>query len=330
MKSNEIRGINPFISNPMSKNKRVRITNSRVNSYGARVLTEGGDLHQYERNPVLLYMHERGQVIGCMRDIRIAGDEMSGEPVFDEASELSRRCKKQWEFGSLRMVSIGIDILETSTAPELLLPGQTRPTITKWRLDEISIVDIGANDDAIVLRRDGKRIELGKDGECHLLPLINNQPKIEEMEIKELALLLGLPETADEVAVKAKVSELQKMAEDVARLRTQVDALTKEKEALTLARITAAVDKAIAEKRLESAKKSQFIELGEKVGIEELDGIFDSMAPKTKLSAALNGSSGSTSNEWKTLYDVPADKMMELRTEDPEEYQRLYKATYSF
>lgn len=315
-----------------NKNKRVRITNSRVNSYGARVLTEGGDLHQYERNPVLLYMHERGQVIGCMRDIRIAGDEMTGEPVFDEASELSRRCKKQWEFGSLRMVSIGIDIIETSDAPELLLPGQTRPTITKWRLDEISIVDIGANDDAIVLKKDGQRIELGKDGECLLLPLINKQSKTNEMELKELALLLGLPETADEAAVKAKVAELQKAVEAVAGLQSQVETLTKEKEALTLARITASVDKAIAEKRLEASKKNQFIELGKKVGIEELEGIFGAMTPKAKLTTVLNGGrekNDSNDKEWKTLYDVPADKMMELRNEHPEEYQRLYKATYN-
>ena len=314
--------------------KRVRITNSSVNCYGTRVLTSGLDISQYERNPVLLYMHERGEVIGYMKELRIEGDELTGEPVFDEASELSQRCKKQWEFGSLRMVSMGIDIIETSESPEYLMPGQTRPTITKSKLDEVSIVDIGANDDAIVLRKDGQRVATENINEVlNLMKQSNNQQNQNEMKLQEIALLLGLPETADEAAVKAEVEKLMKTAKAVADLQAEVKALTEEKEAMVLANITASVDKAIAEKRLEAGKKEQFVELGKKVGIDELEGILSAMPPKTKLSAVLNGGrakeTAPTDGEWKTLHDVPAEKMMELRNEHPEEYQRLYKATYN-
>lgn len=52
----------------MSKGKRVRITNDSLNSYGTRVLTAGMNVEQYQRNPVLLYMHERGNVIGYVKD----------------------------------------------------------------------------------------------------------------------------------------------------------------------------------------------------------------------------------------------------------------------
>lgn len=313
--------------------KRVRITNSSVNCYGTRVLTSGLDISQYERNPVLLYMHERGDVIGYMKELRIEGDELTGEPVFDEASELSQRCKKQWEFGSLRMVSMGIDIIETSESPEYLMPGQTRPTITKSKLDEVSIVDIGANDDAIVLRKDGRRLYDKNINEVlNLMKTSNNQQNQNEMKLQSIALLLGLPETADEAAVKAEVEKLMKTAKAVADLQAEVKSLTEEKEAMVLANITASVDKAIAEKRLESGKKEQFVELGKKVGIEELEGILSAMTPKTKLSAVLNSGRAKgtalTDGEWKTLHDVPAEKMMELRNEHPEEYQRLYKATY--
>ena len=44
-------------------------------------------------------------------------------------------------------------------------------------------MDVGSNDDAIVLMKDGKQITLGKDGDCPL-PLINNQKTTEEMELK--------------------------------------------------------------------------------------------------------------------------------------------------
>lgn len=72
------------------------------------------------------------------------------------------------------MVSAGIDILELSEQPEHLLPGQTCPTVTKSKLYEVSLVDVGSNDDAIILMKDGKQITLGRDGECPL-PSINNQ-----------------------------------------------------------------------------------------------------------------------------------------------------------
>ena len=45
----------------------------------------------------------------------------------------------------------GIDILELSDQPEHLLQGQTSPTITKSKLYEVSLVDVGSNDDAIAV-----------------------------------------------------------------------------------------------------------------------------------------------------------------------------------
>ena len=318
--------------------KRVRITNSRVNSYGTRVLTNGLDISQYERNPVLLYMHERGTVIGYMKDLRLEGDELTGEPVFDEASELSQRCKKQWDFGSLRMVSIGIDIIETSESPEHILQGQSRPTITKSKLDEVSVVDIGANDDAIVLKKDGRRLINENINEVlHLMKPNNNQQKSKEMKLNEIALLLGLPETADETKVKEAISSMMELrsaleasTKEVETLSAQIATLKEEKEAMELAGITGAVDKAIAERRIEASKKEQFVELGKKVGVEELENVFAAMTVKEKASAVLRGGRAVTegNSEWKTLRDVPADKIAELRANDREEYARLYKATY--
>ena len=37
-----------------------------------------------------------------------------------------------------------------SDAPELLKPGQTRPTVTKCRLVEVSMVDIGGDPDVLI------------------------------------------------------------------------------------------------------------------------------------------------------------------------------------
>lgn len=304
--------------------KRVRITNDSLNSYGSRVLTAGMSVEQYCRNPVLLYMHQRGNVIGFVKDLKIENGEVTGELVFDEATELSKRCKKQFEFGSLRMVSAGIDILEWSDQPEHLVQGQTSPTITKSKLYEVSLVDVGSNDDAIVLMKDGKQITLGKDGDCPL-PLINNNQKTKkEMELKILALQLGLPETATEGEVTQKLNEL-KLAKE------ENDTLKNANEQLTLAHITGLVDKAISEKRLGEDKKAQFIELGKKVGSEELKNVLEAMQPQVKLSAVLKTTNGRVAVQPATyakLSEVPADALIEMREQNPEEYKRLYKAEY--
>lgn len=300
--------------------KRVRITNSSLNAYGTRLITAGGDIEQYLRNPVLLYMHRRGDVIGLVKDIKVEGDEITGELVFDEASDLSVKAKKQYEFGSLRMVSAGVDILELSEDPELLVTGQTRPTVSKWKLVEVSLVDIGANDDAITLYRNGRTLELGKDG-YNPLPIINTQTKEPIMELKQLALQLGLPENATEEQVLAKIGELNAAKQERDTLRT-------EKEQLTLSAITAAVDAAIGEKRLNADKKQQFIELGKKVGLEDLKSTLAAMAPAQKASDFINPASAGTVNAYKKLSDVPSDKLLELRSEDPETYKALYKAEY--
>ena len=270
----------------MNKEKLVRITNDRLNSYGTRVLTAGMDVEQYKRNPVLLYMHERGNVIGYVKDLKVEDGEVTGELMFDEASELSVRCKKQWEFGSLKMVSAGLDILETSEDAELLVQGQTCPTITKSKLFEVSLVDVGANDDAIVLQKDGRKITLGKDSECPL-PMLNNNKKQKQMEQKQYALQLGLPETATEVEIAAKIRELTAAKQENETLR-------KEKATLTLASITAVVEKAVGEKRIGADKKEDFINLGKEIGQEKLERIISAMSPQMKLSAVIGHQGGAS------------------------------------
>lgn len=311
----------------MSKTKRVRISNESLNSYGTRVLTSGMDVAQYNRNPVLLYMHERGQVIGLVKDFKVEGDEITGELVFDEATELSRRCKKQWEFGSLKMVSVGIDIIEMSEAPEYLVPGQSSPTITKSKLFEVSLVDIGANDDAIVLRKDGQCIELGKDGGT-VLPLLHNKnnQKTKTMDQEKLALELGLPKDADEAAISAELARLKAKGTEADSLRTECDTLR-------AARIETLVNAAVAEKKIGEDKKQQFLELGKKLGAEDLKATFDAMSPQVKLGSIVGNQGGAPSGgnaEYKKLSEVPAAEIEKLRTEDPARYKKLFKAEYGF
>ena len=327
----------------MSKTKRVRISNESLNSYGTRVLTSGMNVDQYNRNPVLLYMHERGQVIGYVKDLKVEGAEVTGELVFDEATELSQRCKKQWEFGSLKMVSVGIDILELSEDPKHLVQGQTCPTISKSKLFEVSLVDIGANDDAIVLRKsltpnpspkgEGRvmRFEkvtalplLGCDAVAAYGTIINHNQKKKQMDQEKLALQLGLPKDADEATIEAALAKLQADGAEAETLR-------QERDTLRAARIESIVDAAIAEKKIGEDKKQQFVDLGKKIGADELEKTFGAMSAQVKLSNLVSGGAATSSQQggqWKKLSDVPSDELAKLREENPALYKKLYKAEY--
>ncbi len=303
--------------------KRVRISNESLNAYGTRIMTDGLDITQFQRNPVLLYMHQRGLVIGYVKDVRKENGEVTGELEFDGASPESVRIKKQFEFGSLKMVSAGIDILELSETPENIIQGQTRPTVVRSKLIEVSVVDIGANDNALVLTKDGATLELAKDG-SNPLPLLNNKKQTKEMDIKEFALMLGLDSSADGSAVEARVVSLRKAEEEASGLRA-------EKERMTLSAITQAVAAGINEKKIPAGKREHFINLGKSVGPDALRETIAMMEPAARVSRMLNQKpEHGGASAYGKLSDVPASEIQAMRRDDRETYIRLFKAEYGF
>ena len=137
------------------------------------------------------------------------------------------------------------------------------------------------------------------------------------MEQKALALSLGLPEDATMEQIQAKIAELKASS-------TELKTVKDEKEQMVLAAITAAVDTAIAERRLSADKKDQFVQLGQKVGLEDLKSTLAAMQPAAKISGLIQGEG----KKWTKLSDVPSDQIAELKENDPSTYARLYEAEY--
>ena len=303
--------------------KRIVISDESVNCYGTWVKTEGADISQYERNPVLLWMHWRGIIIGCIKDVRKEGDKITGEPYFDEVRDESKLAKQQWEKGTLKMASAHFEVLETSDAAELIKPGQYRATAVRSKLIEVSMVDIGGNDNALplMLSFKGEELKLSAGEENDSLPLLNNnnnQKNEEKMDYKTIALKLGLPETAGE-------NEILSSIELLLGYKTANQQLQQEKEQLQLSAITQTVKEATAKHLILAEKETHFIE-----GIDSLKLTFDSMTPIQKPLNLINttGGGSSMSLNWKKLSDVPVDKMEELRNNDKTTYMKLYKAEY--
>ena len=308
--------------------KEAIITSNGLNSYGSRVLTEGGDLRQYERNPVLLFMHNRAfsrenLPIGRMEGLRIDGDRLIGTPVFDLNDEFAKRIADKWENGFLRMLSAGIEIIETSSDAGVMLPGQTRPTITKWKLVEVSVVDIGANDEALRLYdQAGAMLKLASGIDNEVLPLLkereDNQLIIKTTMNKELLTLLGLQEGATDEQVLATVRGLKEKADKV--------------EAMTLANITAIVDEAVTTKKITADKKDHFVNLGKAAGIDSLRETLSLMKPVQKPTEVIvertEKVEGKNDVTFAKLSEVPEAELPKMKEENPAEYARLYKAEY--
>lgn len=308
---------------------RVRISNGSVNIYGSRVLTSGIDFKQYERNPILLWMHRRGDVgsvVGTVVNLAVEGDDLTGELVFDEIGDTSRMVAEKWRKGTLSMVSANFDILELSDSPEHVVPGQRAHTVTKSKLVEISVVDIGGNDDAVKLKKGGEAISLSSNDDGIKLPLLGNKTSnnFKNMNLKTIALKLGLPETATEQEVLDAISLLLGKETENKTLKEEVDNMR-------LAGITTMVDEAVAARKIGNDKKAHFIELGKKVGVDSLKLTLDSMSPQMKPTDITGGGvhpGRAAMGEWVKLSDVPADRLMELRNNDKETYMKLYKAEY--
>ncbi len=314
-----------------AKGYKVRISNSGLNCYGSRVLTSGIDFEQYKRNPVLLWMHRRGDadaVIGRVNDIAVEDDDLVGYLEFDEIGETSKMVAAKWKKGTLRMVSANLDIIEESDSAEYLLPGQTAFTVTRSKLTEVSVVDIGGNDDALVmLMKNGERVALNNErGERLpvLRTIITQSDKMNELQ--KIAIKLGLPETATEQEIHDAISV-------ALGYKAENERLTAELETLRLAGITGLVDGAIAARKIGADKKEHFIELGKKVGVDSLKLTFESMSVQVKP-VDITGQGNKMrldapdASGWKKLSDVPPEKIMELRENDKDTYVRLYKAEY--
>lgn len=312
------------------------LSDESVNSYGFVVLTEGIDTSAFERNPVMLYMHNRdGNVIGRWENIRKDGKRLLGDAVFDDSTELAATVKKQVEKGFLRSVSIGIEQIATEELNGV-------QTVTKCRLIEVSIVDIPSNENAVKLfRRTG--------GYVYNLKELETDPAPEDLKTALIA-LLGLEESADDKdiieAVKAALDgkETPEEAVDEAIMRGYIDG-TQRGTFVALARgnrsafrdfingqkkaqvpeITRLINEAVSKRKLLGCETAVFERLGAKIGAKALGELLFTLRPMPKPMELIKGGAAYSDRSQWTLDDYRKFAPQELER-DPELYAQLVRA----
>lgn len=269
------------------------VSDESVNSYGMVTLTAGIDTSRFEQNPVMFYMHERATIVGRWENIRKEDDKLLADAVFDDTTPIGKQVKDQVEKGFLRAASIGIEIVERKTIKGV-------DTVAKCILNEISIVDVPANENALKLyRRNGRNVlrlvENVTDLRSAIIDVLGLESDVTDSEIlAEIRALKNAPDDetiqVDE-AIKNGFIESNSRQNFITMARITPKAfnafLTSEKQKRKKA-ISLAVDEAIQAKSIGFNKKHLLQEIGEKCGINTLGELLSVMPRQRKISDIIN------------------------------------------
>lgn len=325
----------------MSKFKKIDkefcLTDNSVNVYGYRLLTAGLDLAQYKKNPIGFLMHDReGGVIVKWEDLRIEADKLFGKPVINLSHPKGEDIAAQVEAGFINAASMGkIIVLEASDSKDLMLPGQTGPTVTKWFPREISFVDIPGNHNALANLYDIN------DNELNLADFVQPKPKEMSKILLTAAMLTALnlsDKSSEDDASKAfqdlmdtagKVPGLEK---DLADKSTALTAKEQEITDLKAANLTKEVqdllDKGKADKKLTTALATELADsfATNPAGLKKL---IEAMPAQTLITDNLGDKTGSESFVGKSWDDLYASNELEaVRTKFPDLFEKLKKEKF--
>lgn len=304
------------------------LSDETLNSHGFVVQTKGIDIEGFKKNPIMLYMHDRGSgIIGRWENIRIDGNKLLADPIFDESDSLGLQIKKKVEGDFIRSASISITDIESKKINGI-------ETVIKCVLNEVSIVDMPSNQNAVKLcLRGGKYTYSLSD---------LNENKITDLR-SEIISLLELEENATDNTILSVIKNLLNTSKnedselpDALRLgivsKSQGDMLRsmglydKQKVNLYIAdlkkgysqEVVKVIDKAVADSKILHYERDIYEKIGDESGIATLRKLINVLPNSVKPMDIINRGS---KESW-DLMDYRKFAPNELQ-DDPELYKRL-------
>lgn len=320
------------------------LSDNSVNESGFRVLTSGIDISQFKKNPQMFWNHHRSSdysadskllPIGIWTNIKKEDDKLLAEPEFDMEDDFAAKVAKKVDKKHLKATSIGFKIIEVSTDPKHLVKGQTRPTVTRCRLMETSIVDLPRNGNALRLYFVGEEdsdnmLELGAEGSIEklneILPLINSTNNTEMKNVFNFLKLGDAPSEADVLAAITILANGKNESElKIASLESDLEKL---KNAQEEGRCEALISKAIADKKLTESQRGAWMNIAKNSyedALKAIEGMtgFNSLSGNvdtTKDATTKLGDAAKYEAKWKS------DELVSWKNSNPEEFERCENA----
>lgn len=323
-------------------NKTFVLHDESVNTYGFRMLTAGANLEYFRANPVMLYNHrDYAYPIGRWDNIRVEDGKILADAVFNIHIEEGSNVAKMVEDNFLRMASIGAWAPEeTSADPNLMLEGQTLPTVTKWTVREASIVPIGANHNALVFydRVTNNIIQLSDKATLSKYIMLSDNKNINNKTNDKMSLLNGvlkLSDTATEQDRLNAVNDLIKNNDELGKENKELKEKLQEKEkaeqdarkaeAVTLA------DAAIKEGKFDAAKKEALLKMFDN-DFETTKAMLEGIQARQSVADRITAPNGNTelgdlaNKSWDEL--DKANKLIYLKDKHFDVFKEKYQAKF--
>ncbi|PZP42587.1 MAG: hypothetical protein DI598_16775 [Pseudopedobacter saltans] len=199
----------------MAFKKTFVISDETVNSHGFVTKTSGIDLSIAKVNCPAFYDHRTWETpIGHWENFRVENNRLLGDVVIEGADDREKEYVRKIENGDIKGASFGADPYQWNDDPLQLTAGQTSPTLEKCQIFEVSITPLPANTACIALKKDGNVITLNANAQNNIVPSLKK-----EIDMKSIALKLGLSENATESEILAELGKVQlakKNAETIA------------------------------------------------------------------------------------------------------------------
>jgi HK97 family phage prohead protease len=278
------------------------------------------------------YEHRTWEMpLGHWENIKLNADgKWEAEVVIDGANEDEKEMIRKIENGDVKGASFGLDIIELSEETLYLKQGQSRPTITKWQPYEISLTPSPGNSNAsVVLGRKEAGIRLTSfapvDSIESILPSITHK-STKSLQMKKIALKLGLAEDATEEQIIAATEALKNKANQTETLSKHIEdsakeTLTEEQHAFFLELNKTNSAQALAYLKL-NAKTVESTETptGKKETVSKI--LADAKVTLSKKTEE----EGANTETYETLSKNNPKKLLELKKSDPEKFKELETA----
>lgn len=320
------------------KPKTFILLDGSVTTYGFRVLPEGVDLSQFERNPIMFYHHKDYSLpIGTWANIRREEGKILADAVLDYADDDKevQRIIGKIERDILKMASVGLRQAEWSDGAIYKLQDQELPTAIKSVLREASIVPIGGNNNSLRLYDNDDAI-IDLSDEIKLSDFI--KPYKQEFQMnKDLLTVLNLSDNSNDAAVLAAVVALKDsnrtLGETNTGLKAKLDALeladktAKTTEAVTL--VDAAIASGTINDNAEKAVRKKWLDLFDK-DYEGTKELLASLSPRKQVVKQIEDSKKPDSAELADLNAKSWDeldksnKLVLLKDKYPEVFKQKY------
>ena len=258
--------------------------------------------------------------------------------MFDEGDARAAEVKRKVENDFIRMASIGAwPPEEKSDAYDLMLPGQTLPTVTRWTVREGSVVTIGANHNALVFydRESKQIIDLNDKGNLIRLIDHSNNPK-KQLKMSVLTGVLKLQDSASEAeivtAIQGIIANADRLEKENKTLAAAMDKMNKDKKESQKQEAITLTDAAIKDGRYDAKGRDNLLNLFDK-DFEGTKAMLAAIPCRATVTGQINTNKGAgvTLGDWKEKsWDEldKAGKLVELKDAAPDLYKSKFKERF--